>query len=138
MMLRMPLLVLCLFLLAVLPSTAQEVRLSAGVDKQEISIGDWITLHLEVTAPKGATIAWPSFAEKLKGFEIVREGKPVSVSTGVGETTSLDIVLTSFDAGKLTLPALEVQYSDGSSTTPRILQSKPFDITVRGVHVDTK
>lgn len=114
---------------------AQDVRLSVKADKQNVSIGDWITLHLEVSGPKDTTVTWPSFHEALKDFEFVKQGEPKTVSNDQNTTSNVDVVITKFDEGKYSIPALTIQYK--TSKTSGTLQSNPISITVIGVKVDT-
>lgn len=120
-----------------LPLHAQEARVTASVDKQNVSIGDWITLHLEVTGPADLKVVWPSFPEALKGFEIVRQEKGQTARTDRGSTASINLVLTAFEEGKSTIPALSIECSTPKGSAPRKVETTPIAITVRGVQVDT-
>lgn len=127
---------LCLHL-ASLSLAAQEARVAATVDKKDIVIGDWITLHLEVSGPADLTPVWPAFQEVLKSFEIVRLGEATRVEKDRISVTSMDVVITAFDAGELTLPALQIGYSRTGDSSRKTLETRPIPINVRGVQVDT-
>jgi hypothetical protein len=114
---------------------AQDVLLSVKTDKQNVSIGDWITLHLEVSGPKDLAVTWPSFHEALKDFEFVKQGEPKNVTNEQNSTFAVDVVVTKFDEGKYTIPALKIQYK--TSKNSGTLQSNPISIGVTGVKVDT-
>lgn len=114
---------------------AQDVRLSVKPDKQNVSIGDWITLHLEVSGPKDLAVTWPPFHEALKDFEIVKKGEPKTITNDQNATSNIDVVVTKFEEGKYTIPALTIQYS--TSKTSGALHSDPISIAVRGISVDT-
>lgn len=126
-------LVLLIFL--ALPLHAQDVHLSVQTDKQSVSIGDWITLHLEVSGPKDLAVTWPSFHEALKDFEIVKQGEPKTVTNDQNTTSAVDVVVTKFDEGKYTIPALTIQYS--TSKTRGTVQSNSISIAITGIKVDT-
>lgn len=128
-------LVSLLFLFLAFSLQAQDVRLSVKTDKQNVSIGDWITLHLEVSGPKDTTVTWPSFHEALKDFEFVKQGEPKTVTSDQNTTSNVDVVITKFDEGKYTIPALAIQYK--TSKNSGTLQSNPIPIAVAGVKVDT-
>ncbi|MCI0612213.1 BatD family protein, partial [bacterium] len=122
-------------MLLALSLQAQDVRLSVKPDKQNVSIGDWITLHLEVSGPKDLAVTWPSFHEVLKDFELVKQGEPITVTNDQNTTSSVDVVVTKFDEGKYTIPELNIQYS--TSKNRGTLQSNPISIGVAGIKVDT-
>jgi len=114
---------------------AQDVHLSVTADKQNVSIGDWITLHLQVTGPKDLVVTWPSFHEALKDFEFIKQGEPKTLTNDQNTTSNVDVVVTKFDEGKYTIPALTIQYK--TSKNSGTLQSNPISIGVTGVKVDT-
>jgi hypothetical protein len=124
-----------LFLFLTLSLQAQDVRLSVKADRQNISIGDWITLHVEVSGTKDLAVTWPSFHEALKDFEFVKQGEPKTVTNDQNTTSAIDVVVTKFDEGKYTIPALTIQYK--TSKNSGTLQSNPITIGVAGVKVDT-
>jgi hypothetical protein len=114
---------------------AQDVHLSVQTDKQNVTIGDWITLHVEVSGPKDLVVTWPSFREVLKDFEFVKQGEPKTVTNDQNTTSAIDVVVTKFDEGKYTIPALTMQYK--TSKNSGTLQSNPISIGVTGIKVDT-
>jgi BatD DUF11 like domain len=124
-----------LFLFLAVSLQAQDVHLSVNADKQNVSIGDWITLHVEVRGPKDLIVTWPSFPEALKDFEFVKQGEPKTVTNGQNTTSAVDVVVTKFDEGKYTIPALTIQYK--TSKNSGTLQSNPISIGVAGIKVDT-
>lgn len=128
-------LVSLLFLFLTLPLQAADVHLSVKTDRQNVSIGDWITLHIEVSGPKDLAITWPSFHEALKDFEFVKQGEPKTVTNEQNTTSNVDVVITKFDEGKYTIPALAIQYK--ASKNSGTVQSNPIPIAVAGVKVDT-
>ncbi len=124
-----------LLLILTFAAQAEDVRLSVRADRQNVSIGDWITLHIEVSGPKDLAVTWPSFHETLKDFELVKQGEPNNVTNDQNSTSNIDVVITKFDEGKYTIPALTIQYK--TSKTSGTLKSNPISIGVAGVKVDT-
>jgi hypothetical protein len=114
---------------------AQNAHLSVTTDKQNVSIGDWITLRIQVSGPKDLSVTWPSFHEVLKDFDFVKQGEPKTVTNDQNTTTNLDVVITKFDEGKYTIPPLTIQYK--TSQNSGTLKSNPIAIGVAGVKVDT-
>jgi oxygen tolerance protein BatD len=127
-------LALFVFLFVAFSLEAQDVHLSVSADKQNVSIGDWITLHLEVTGPKDTTVTWPSLHEVLKDFEFVKQGEPKTITNDQNTISNVDVVITKFDEGKYTIPALTIQYK--TSKNSGTLKSNPITIGVAGIKVD--
>lgn len=119
------------------PLNGKGVQVSAAVDHSSISIGDQVTLHLEVTGPPELSVVWPSFSDGIKDLEIVRQGKPATTKTDQGSKATMDLVLTAFEEGKFEIPAQKIGYSFKGSAA-QILETKPISLAVRGIQVDTK
>lgn len=133
--------VVLVLLLAVLfcqlPAQAQDVHVTAKVDKSGISIGDWITLHMEVSGPADLSVSWPSFSEAPKGLEIVRVEKPAMTKTDRNTTTSMNVILTAFEEGKFAIPPQTIRYSTAKESSQKTLETPPIEIAVRAIPVDT-
>lgn len=135
--LRAALVVLLAVLSWELPVLAQDVRVAAKVDKSNITIGDWITLHMEVTGPADLSVTWPSFSEAPKGFEVVRADKPATAKTDSDSTTSMDVVFTAFEEGKFAIPPQTIRYSTTKDPTQKTLETTAIQIAVHSIPVDT-
>jgi hypothetical protein len=119
--LRLTLYVLLLCLTS--PAAAQtpadanaEFFLKAPQD-QPLTVGDRITLRLEVTHPADSQVALPQVPEQWGPFEVVEQTAPEIVENDDGTTTSgKDIVVTLFEPGQYQTPSLVVTHSkaDGS------------------------
>ena len=55
-------------------AVAQEVRAAARVDSNNITIGDWLKLYVEVEHPSNVSVTWPQLTDLLEGLEIVQRG----------------------------------------------------------------
>ncbi|GAB4430446.1 MAG: BatD family protein [Anaerolineae bacterium] len=139
--LRFPLYALLLFCLA-LPAAAQspqdanaEFFLKAPED-QSLTVGDHVTLRLEVTHPLDSQVALPIVPEQWGEFEVVQQTEPETVDNNDGTaTTGKDIVVTLFEPGQYQTSRLIVthQKADGSSEE---LGTPVIQLTITSVLTD--
>ena len=125
-------------LLFVLAATvfAQEVTVTAIVDSQSITMGDWIHYSVDIKYPSGVAVAVPSLKDTLGRFDIVQQDTLMrSEENGMVELKK-NFIITRFDAGNHTVPPFVVQYRDASGNI-RTAQSNPIPVEVRGIEVDT-
>lgn len=119
------------------PARAQEVRASARVDSNAITIGDWLNVTLEVTAPGGVTLLQPEIPDTIPGIELVRQENPAPDSKG-GETVVRTVLtVTAFDSGRYEFPAVKIPYTRDGDTSRRVAATLPIAIIVHGIPVDT-
>jgi hypothetical protein len=119
--LRLTLYVLLFYIAA--PVSAQtpadanaEFFLKAPQD-QPLTVGDRITLRLEVTHPADSQVILPQVPKQWGPFEVVEQTMPEIVENDDGTTiTGKDIVVTLFEPGRYQTPSLVVTHSraDGS------------------------
>ncbi|MCL4298912.1 MAG: hypothetical protein KJ077_24460 [Anaerolineae bacterium] len=84
---------------------------------QPLTVGDRVTLRLEVTHPADSQVTLPEVPEQWGPFEVVEQSPPETVENDNGTTTSgKDIVVTLFEPGEYQTPPLVVTHSmaDGS------------------------
>src|SRR5213594_3019927 len=62
----------CVYVLDASIAIAQDVHAAARVDSNNILIGDWLKLQVEVKHPENVLIQFPAIADSLQGFEILR------------------------------------------------------------------
>jgi len=130
-----------LFCLA-LPAAAQspqdanaEFFLKAPED-QPLTVGDHVTLRLEVTHPLDSQVELPQVPEQWGEFEVVRQTEPETVDNNDGTaTTGKDIVVTLFEPGQYQTSRLIVthQKADGSSED---LGTPVIQLTITSVLTD--
>lgn len=126
---------LSLFVFWLVPRIAmgQEVSARARVDSTRYTVGDAITVHLDVTHPKGASLKM-AVADSLEGFSVL--GRSPSVPNG--ETaSSATLVVSRYDSGTAVLPPLELLYMLPGDTTLHHASTNPLFLTVRTLPVDT-
>lgn len=115
----------------------QEVRATAKVDSNNISIGDWLKLHLEVEHPANVSVAWPQLADSLQGFEVIQRGEHSTQQSGQNVLESAVLTITAYDSGTFVVPPLPFQYVVRGDTTKKVAETSPILVTVHGIPVDT-
>jgi hypothetical protein len=120
--------VLILLLLACSFINAQ-VSIRANVDKDNILIGEPITLTVEAYVPLGSTISWIN-SDTVPHFDILNR-LPVDTAQNIdGKKISQSVMITSFDSGQWHLPSFEVIVNEQPYYTDSILINvayTPFD-----------
>jgi hypothetical protein len=98
------------------PDANVEFFIKSPKDKA-ITVGDQITLRLEVTHPLDSRVVLPQVEKQWQAFEVIDQTAPKVVDNGDGTaTTSKDIVVTLFQPGQYETPDLVVTHRkpDGS------------------------
>ena len=116
---------------------AQEIRATAKVDSNNITIGDWLKVHLEVEHPANVPVAWPQLADSLQGLEVIQRGEHLTQQSGPNVIESASVTVTAYDSGTFVIPPLPFQYSTPGDTSKKTAETSPILITVHGVPVDT-
>lgn len=111
----------------------QEVSARATVDSTNYIVGDAITVHLNVTHPKGAALKL-AVGDSLEGFSVL--DRPQFMPDG--ETASSgSLVVAKYDSGTAVLPPLELLYSLPGDTSLRRAATNPLLLTIHTLAVDT-
>jgi hypothetical protein len=116
---------------------AQDVQASARVDSNNIRVGDWLKLHLEVKHPANIPVKWPLIADSLQGIDVVSRDSIVTQKSGDNLVESTTLTITSFDSGTAVVPPLPFQYSVPGDTARKQAETSPIPIFVHTVTVDT-
>jgi hypothetical protein len=126
----------CLFLVFTLLNIAvqaQDVSVSAKLDKSSILLGDQTTLRLSANLPANGKITFPILSDTLSSkVQVVSVGKLDTLKDQSGKITlSRAYVITAFDAGVQTIPSF--------TFTANALEFKtdPIPLQVEAVKVDT-
>ena len=123
-------------LLAARSASAQDLRISMGVDTTVIHVGDPVTARLTVDHPEGWVVEWPDSFE-VAPFEVLRVDRaaPAAAETGDGMRSAATLFVTSFELGELELPSIAVPVTAPDGTTETLL-TDPFRIGVVSVGID--
>lgn len=114
---------------------AQEIKVSAKLDKTTIALGDQTILRLSAITPLKTLITFPVLADTLSSkVQIVEAGKIDTLADRNNpsvHTISRQYTITSFEAGLHMIPALAFETKDGKLTT------EALPLEVNSVKVDT-
>lgn len=103
---------------------------------QPLTVGDRITLRLEVTHPADSQVALPQVPEQWGPFEVVEQSPPDSVENNDGTTTTgKDIVITLFEPGQYQTPPLVVTHSQANGSQEE-LGTPVVQLTITSVLTD--
>ena len=120
------------------PATGAAIR--ARLSPAEITVGDRVRVEIEVTLPSGERWGPPSIDPRLRqwgGAEVLAAQRPQALP-GAPTRYRLELLVTAFRPGKVTLPPIPVVVSplrqeDPSPPTPLRLATPPLAFTVRSV-----
>ncbi len=129
--------VILLSLCLINQSAAQEVKVTARVDSNNILIGDWLTLHVEVRHPGHQDIQFVALPDSLAGFEIIQRDSIQRQSIGEDIVESTSFTITAYDTGTFIIPPLNVRYKSSVDTATLFAESSPIPVFVHGMAVDT-
>ena len=80
-----------------------QVAIRSSVDRNNILIGEPITVTLDAYFPLGVNINW-RLPDSIPHFDYLERGKPDTVESIDGKKISQVLTITSFDSGKWELP----------------------------------
>jgi hypothetical protein len=119
------------FLLFNLCTAAQIPTLNSALDKYKILIGEPITLRVEASYPSTLyNIQWFSIQDSAAHFEVVERKKADTIESGGQIKVSQSIIITSFDSGLKTLPALQVNFNPVNNSPPVSILTDSFKVQV--------
>jgi len=111
----------------------QSVNARAWVDSTEYLIGDWITVHIQLSHPEGLTFR-PIVADTIGHFQVIQR-RPLESASETETKTGLVVAL--YDSGRAILPPVAFLYAFPPDTTARSVSTNPLILTVRTIAVDT-
>jgi hypothetical protein len=116
-----------------LSARAQQLSAIATVDSTSYLVGDWITVHVDLTHPKGATFQ-PELPDTLGPFLVVNRLPFTPV--GEGRTTTA-FAVAKYDSGTATLPSVRYLCTIPGDTAIRTVETGPLRLSVHTLAVDT-
>jgi hypothetical protein len=130
---RAPLYLFFLLYLGPVVLLGQDVHVRARVDSTSYLIGDAITVHVEATHPKGATLKL-AVGDTVDGFTVLGRSSFVSGSE-ISSSTLLRIA--KYDSGSAVLSPLEILYTIPGDTAYHRANTNPLIFTIHTLAVDT-
>lgn len=114
-----------------LATTAQAPLIKASLDRYKILIGEPITLNVETTySPELYNVQWFALADSVDHFEVIERKKKDTVQSSGQLKVSQSIIITSFDSGLRTLPALQVNFKSVADNSAIALLTDSFKVQV--------
>jgi hypothetical protein len=114
-------------------SSGQEVTARASVDSSSYQIGDWITVRVGLTHPRGATFK-VLVGDTLGPFRVLSR----SALEGTSETeTATTLVVAKYDSGTSVLPPIPISYTVPGDTALHTVATNPMLLTTSTLKVDT-
>ncbi|MFZ4622025.1 MAG: hypothetical protein ACOYNS_15795 [Bacteroidota bacterium] len=115
---------------------AQDVSVTASVDSQSVSIGDWIRYSVQVKFPSSVSVALPAYKDSIGSFEIVQVDSLVRTEANGAVELKKNYVISRYEAGSFYVQPyiVRVKHADGTVDSA---MSNPIPVEIRGVEVDT-
>ncbi|GEM_PF-2994500 len=115
-------------------ATESKVSASVSVDKEEITVGDIITLTVTARYPAGVEVNIPPLGDRLGEF-FIRDISTPAPRTEQNETVKeVRYIITTYLVGDMTVPPVEVGYSYKDETgevVEKKIETKPLTIHVK-------
>jgi hypothetical protein len=108
---------ICLLLLGFnLPQPSEDdILITFTADRSELTVGDVVTLLLEIRHPAGYEVAIPHLAQNWGDFDVRSQSRPETTPNPDGsETTRQTLAVTLFSPGTYQTPPLLITTHDGS------------------------
>ena len=114
---------------------ADGLDVKAAVDRHSATIGDHIIYTISVRPQKGMDIGFPSLPQgkKIGIFEVKDSGIRSKKDIFGNKVTTGWYDLVAYEAGKALIPALDVKYKYHLEKEPKIIQTKPIEVTIESV-----
>lgn len=111
---------------------AGKLEVTSSVDKDEVHIGDRITL--EVTAPKtkGVDIVFPDEPENIGEFSLI-ESNPIKSGWGSSERIGRAYTVSIYTTGTHVIPPVEVEYKTPEEVAWNIALSPQVPVEVKSL-----
>ncbi|MCK9398479.1 MAG: hypothetical protein M0Q51_00605 [Bacteroidales bacterium] len=129
-----------LFMFAGLTFTmqGQYTGANARLEKDNLQIGDQVTLELTVTVPAGSLVQWPMLLDTLvRNIEILRKSGLDTITSNKEQfTLKQKLIITSFDSGSYIIPPIPFKYTQKGDTVTYYTQTSPVNLDVQTIKTD--
>ena len=129
-----------LFLFAGLAGTvhSQYSGATAKLEKNNIQIGDQVSVELLLTVPAGSRVQWPMLLDTLsQNVEILKKSGIDTVSSGKDKfTLKQTLTITSFDSGSYVVRPIIFKYSQKGDTVIYFTETSPVTLDVQTIETD--
>ena len=115
-----------------------DVRASLTADRNHVTVGDVVTLTLEVTHPADYAVVIPRLSREWGMFEVVSQSPAQTDSNGDGtETTRQRLEVSLFAPGTFETPELSISIRGPDGSVDRVVSFPGVQLTVRSVLSDS-
>lgn len=115
----------------------QNITVSASVDSNRYSIGDYINLQYKINHDKNIQIYFPNVKDSVKGLEYI-ESKPVSVKDeGIRKISTYSFIFSKYEAGSATVPSISIPYKTTNDTSLSYIITDSLNFEVFTVEIDS-
>ena len=133
----------CLLLFVTVTGFAADVDVHVQLDTNQILLGDWVKLKVEVSRDDSTRVFWPELTGTIETadtneLEILSATKIDTTDLQDGFVKeSRELTLTMFDTGYHVIPPIQFKYQVSRSDSFETVQSEPMLLSVFTVPVDT-
>lgn len=115
---------------------AQSLSISAFTDTTTYKVGDYIVYTIEARHNKDVHIYMPSVKDSIKSLEFIHEIPPVKTESGQRIIELFKFVFSKYDSGKVTIPPIQIAYTEYRNQQKKYLSTNPFTILVQTLPVN--
>jgi hypothetical protein len=116
---------------------SQNVSVTATADSTHITMGDWLSLTVQVKHADSVDVSWSEFKDTLGVFEIIRQDTLQPDRTVGAVTEGRKFTLSAYNSGSFVIPPILIAYKSPNDTTLHYVKSDSLTIQVSSVEVDT-
>ncbi|MFH1799198.1 MAG: hypothetical protein ABH844_07685 [Candidatus Omnitrophota bacterium] len=114
---------------------AEPVEITAKVDREEINVGDRVTLSVRVVNSAGYDMLFPEAPDNAGEFTFI-ESRPIKAGWRKNGVFGREYVFTIYDTGTRVIPPIEVQYKSLNQDKWLVQKSPRVQIEVKSLLTD--
>lgn len=115
---------------------SQQVTVSASIDSQSVSIGDWIRYSVRINHSSNVPVSIPTFKDTIGIFEIVQQDSATQTELNGNVEIAKNFIIAKYEAGNFYIQPFAVQFKDEKGKI-QTAQSNPIPVEIRGIEIDT-
>ncbi|MFA7420602.1 MAG: hypothetical protein WCZ90_13035 [Melioribacteraceae bacterium] len=121
---------------AVISLKAQTISVAVSTDTTVYQVGDYITLIIEARYDKSISIKLPPVKDSIKVLDYIQT-LPVDKKEVDGKIVEYHkFIFSKYDSAQVTIPSLNIEYSEGKSGEKKFLATTPITITINKLQVN--
>jgi len=115
---------------------AQTISVAVSTDTTVYQVGDYITLTIETRYDKSISIKLPPVKDSIKVLEYIQT-LPVDKKEVDGKIVEYHkYIFSKYDSARVTIPSLNIEYSEGKNGESKFLATTPITITINKLQVN--